>query len=169
MHNKYYYLVASLPSLFFGEEAPIDRKRFLEESSRWLAPDDFRCLRSLVAGSPHGSRNSFLTGWDDFGLSLRKEIGVLRRSKKKGEKGHAGHEAGEIFSQLDPLSREVAFEKFRWSFLDERETGYHFEAERIYIYGLKLSILERLQCFDKEKGKKKFEEVCGEMHEREKG
>ena len=60
---------------------------------------------------------------------------------------------------------EQMIERIRWNFLDSLESGNFFDLNFLVIYFLKIQILERLQSFDKEKGKKVFEAMCEVKYE----
>ena len=137
MSNAYYYLVASLPHLAFGDAPPISRERFLEECAKWLTPSDLARLSKEA-----------LEGWKEFDLGFRGEIKEAREAQSKN-----------ILGETNPLFMEKRFEEARWNFLEDKELGHHFDLEILTIYLLKLRILERLAGFDTEKGKVVFESI----------
>lgn len=160
--SKYYYLVASLPYLQFGEEAPVSTKDLLEECGKWLSAKDITTIRA--AGSfdreAPGGRSSLLKEWKEFESSVREEIALFRASRKKGGDFRAREEIKSIVSQKTPLDMEKSLEKMKWDYLEDKEPGFLFDINSLIIYFLKLQILERVDSFDKDKGERFFYNIC---------
>lgn len=154
MGNKYYYLIASLPSLFFDEESPISIEDFRTDCRRWLSKGDFR---NLLHSDPLPAGRK----WKDFNRALRKELAGIRSLKKSHPEEKVHSELKDIFDEPDPLQMEKRFERIRWDFLEQNEFHYFFDINRLVIYLYKLHILERLASFNKEKGMQTFEALCG--------
>ena len=70
--------------------------------------------------------------------------------------------AREAAGDSSPLSAEHTQNRARWSFLDDLETGHHFDMEKLVVYFLKLQILDRKDLFNKERGTEKFEKLIEE-------
>ena len=45
--DKYYYLIAELPTLFFGKEPGISVVKFLEEAQNWMDARDYKVLSQV--------------------------------------------------------------------------------------------------------------------------
>lgn len=146
MQNKYYYLIASLPYLFFDTASPITLEDFFTLARAWLSKEDYRMLRE-----------AHLKKWNQFNDELRGRLADIRAIKKSHpeEKVHS-----EIHNEPNPLLMEKRFERIRWDFLEEQEFHYFFDINWLIIYLHKLYILERLASFNKEKGQRVFEELC---------
>lgn len=158
MSAKYYYLVSSLAHISFSKAPALSKERFLSEAEKWLSIKDLDTLKNLELNDYSIKQNDdiFLKDWKSFNLVLRTEIAKVRSA---GEKKIPGL-IKQIFSNEDPLSREQAFEEIRWDYLDEKETDFHFDLNFLICYFLKIQILERLQSFDKDKGRTKFKQLC---------
>ncbi|MDD5455782.1 MAG: hypothetical protein PHV30_01980 [Candidatus Margulisbacteria bacterium] len=160
MNNKYYYLIASLPSLKFNTKPLINKETFFEECRKWLTSQDLLILNTVDTNVKFINiiNNNFLINWYDYNLKLKTELAILRDpSRKNMDSVNASAESRKIMEQVNPLLKEKAYEKFRWDFLDSEETKYNFDLNILIIYLEKLKILDRLFLFNKELGYKKFE------------
>ena len=167
MYNKYYYLVASLPYLLLGKISPIGAKEFLTECRKWLSPPDFNKLESADINDFENKKDDLplLRKWKSFDLTLRTELAEFRIKKRKDKDQPVPAGLKDIFEHKDPLSMEEAISKKRWDFIEECELGNHFDLNFLTLYFLKLQILERIARFDKEKGKRTFEDICEVKYE----
>ncbi len=169
---QYYYTVAALPMLFYDTPpGSISTESFIDFCSDWLSPEDFDCLTkaSLSIEGPMTERYPIVQKWVNWECTLRNEL-VKLRAQKKGEEAFrymqecdsvVGIEelAREAFVQESPLVGEDILNRGRWQFLEELETGHHFDIERLIVYFLKLQLLERKGRFDKQAGKERYSEV----------
>ena len=105
---------------------------------------------------------------------LRNELVKLRAQKKgidvhshfRGEESYRGLEdtAREAFQAESPLAAEEILARARWRFIEEIETGHHFDLDRLITYYLKLQLLERKNGMTPDTGKAKFEETYGGLN-----
>ena len=165
--NKYYYLVASLPYLGFGDSPPVDRDTFIAELGKWLSSEDMDTVRA--AGLRYieiaGEETELLKEWKSFDEGLREELARLRVSRKRPGGYKVPERLKEVMGQQTPLLMEKKLERLRWDFIEEKEAGYHFDINWLVLYFLKLQILERLEVFDKDKGEEFFHKLCEVNHE----
>ena len=63
---SYYYLVASLPTLFLDEELPIKTAEFLAVCDRWLNTDDARDIHCLMDNHSASAKASGFAKASDF-------------------------------------------------------------------------------------------------------
>ena len=63
---SYYYLVASLPTLFLDEESPITTAEFLAVCDRWLNTDDARDIHCLMDNHSASAKASGFAKASDF-------------------------------------------------------------------------------------------------------
>ena len=167
MQNKYYYLVASLPYLKFGEKPGITSGEFLEECSKWLSPADLALIKKIDISKPltDGGDTELLSRLKSFDMRARRVLADIRRDIHPTERGL--HErAKEVLGDKNPLDKERAIEKVRWDFSEGEEFKYTFDVNSLILYYIKIQILERLAGFEKEKGQKVFEELCGVQNEK---
>lgn len=167
--TQYYYLVASLPMLFFDAAPPLRSADFLE-SCRQQAPADHAQLARIsldalacMGGDPAAWRE--YAAWE---TALRDELAVQRAQRLGLDPAPflrpgpfvAGLAAivKEALAAGTPLAIETALDRRRWSRLDELEAGTQFGVERLVVYRLKLLLLERRERFQPEAGRKSFAE-----------
>ena len=82
------------------------------------------------------------------------ELNHLLKNKKNQEQANFNSDLRKILESENPLSKEIAYEKSRWNYLDSMESMVPFKFEFLFIYQEKLKILERLKKFDQVEGKK---------------
>jgi hypothetical protein len=174
--SSYYYLIASLPMLFFEGEPPISILEFRETCSYLMKEQDFRTIQYtlLNASSKKQVANPIVLRWQKFENGLRNEIARLRAKEKgKDEESYIkpGYsnpllalKAREIFEAENPLKAEMFFIQMLWDMCDELEASQIFNLEFLIIYHLRLQILERKNSFNAEKGRQNVESiVTGEL------
>lgn len=142
--TNYYYLVASLPSLVFDKPAPITIQKFWEYCLAWCTNKEITLLKEPSFTNP------IITSWLNYNL----ELNHLLKNKKNQEQANFNSDLRKILESENPLSKEIAYEKSRWNYLDSLESMVPFKFEFLFIYQEKLKILERLKKFDQEEGKK---------------
>ena len=170
--SQYYYTVATLPMLFYDTPpGTSSTESFIAFCSDWLSKKDFSRLKSssLSIDKPVKKGNPIVLAWISWECTLRNEL-VKLRAPKKGEEAfrhmqecdaRLGIEelAREAFVEESPLIAEDILNRGRWQFLEELETGHHFDIERLIVYFLKLQLLERKRQFDKQTGKERYNEI----------
>lgn len=168
MSAKYYYLIASLPSLRFAEESSIATAGFIGESKKWLLAGDMQILFSAglknMTIEPYDTE--VLKEWKRFNFNFKKELALIRQAEKFSKKFQIPEMLKPIFEQGTPLLKETAFENARWQYLDGKSGLYNFDINWLVLYFLKLQISERLAQFSKDEGEKTFYELCGVKHEK---
>jgi len=166
--NKYYYLVATLPYLVFGEKPPISKKAFLAECEKWLSEKEIKIFSSAGADYDDISENDtpFVLGWKEFNTRLCNELASSRGAEEAALSGMPGSsEVKKILEKENPLIMEKALEEIRWEYIEGKSRGFFFDFDALLAYFLKLGILERLAEFDKDEGEKYFYEFCEVKHE----
>lgn len=151
MQNKYYYLVSSLPYLFFDTESPVTTEDFISSCRNWLSRKDFSLLLH------HKDTVPVLRKWKKFNNSMKEELSQIRSLKKLHPEEKIHSVFSEIFEGENPLFIEKRYERIRWDFLEGQEFYHTFDINWLLIYLFKLNILERLMSFNKEKGMQVFE------------
>ncbi|MBU0693386.1 MAG: DUF2764 domain-containing protein [Candidatus Omnitrophica bacterium] len=159
--DKYYYFVAQLPALEFGQNTYITREYFLSQAQTWLGRRDFSLLLEAdINNFSFGETKKALKEYREFEFNLRKGISLLRKPA-----GHAASEGKtdflkQVVTQGSPLDIEKRLLEIRWKFIEEKEAGHYFDLEFLILYFLKLQILEVLFTFNKEKGTVVFDKFC---------
>ncbi|MBN1347860.1 DUF2764 family protein [candidate division KSB1 bacterium] len=67
----------------------------------------------------------------------------------------------ELFEQDNPVTVEMALDKFRWDFIDGLTANCYFSYEVVLGYALKLLICERWSRLDKKTGEDRLEKILG--------
>lgn len=160
--DKYYYLIAELPTLFFGKEPSITVEKFLEEARNWMDARDYHILSQV-------DMNIFMTEkktdqiydkFKAFESSLRTDIGSWREAQKRDQEYKPASFPVSMIKEGNPLEIEIRFMEMRWQFIDEMGREHHFDLGYLILYYLKLQILQRYFAFNKEQGMKKFQKLC---------
>jgi hypothetical protein len=168
MSNKYYYLVASLPYLKFGDKPPISKAKFLSECEKWLSEEDISVVISAHLWH-RGIENAgipVLREWDNFNEEKKRQIAHVRTARKSGTQAKIPDPLKEAMEEETPLLIEKALEKIRWDFLEEKSTKHMFDTNWLVLYFLRLQILERLATFDKDEGEIFFYKLCEVSYEK---
>jgi hypothetical protein len=165
---QYYYLVASLPMLFFDSERAPTLDAFLQLCAEHLSPGDFRLVEAASIAVLERRRPScgVLERWRTWETALRNELVRLRAKARGVDPERHLRESGDVvavtgiargaFAQELPLAAELSLDRARWEFLDELEEGHHFDVEKVVIYHLRLQILHRRAFFQVETGTEAF-------------
>ena len=167
MQGKYYYLVASLPYLKFGDKKFPTRELFLEECRKWLNEAEIRAFSEMNIEDPTPSPgDTDLAGrWKSFDAEIRTILAGIRGGDSRGSLKENIYFSKNNIEGKDPLAAEKAIEKVRWDFTEGEEYKHMFDADWLTLYWIKIQILERLARFEKEKGKNIFETLCGVKNE----
>jgi hypothetical protein len=182
-HN-YYYFIATLPHLFYGENPPVSSQDFLEQCRNFLTPEDTELLHYCTYNPRFAIENQESTGSHFIDFFLQREralilnIASLRAAAlKRSLQGEAPHDmprsesiAKVVFDMDNPLEAEMTIDKDRWSFLDDTVGVDLFSVDNAYAYFLKLQLLERKQRFNDQKGlaeyRNTYETILNEFNSR---
>ncbi|MFW6227575.1 MAG: DUF2764 family protein [Bacteroidota bacterium] len=146
------YLISSLPSLTYGQPAPISLESFMLQASFQLSESTFKKLenldvRKLSRAKDYGNLSSAISLSEDIEAD-KLEI----RSAKRQSRTPNIITLPDKIMEKNPLELEKYLMKILWDELDSIDDMEHFTATEVFVYKLKLQILERLDSFDKEKG-----------------
>ncbi len=155
--DKYYYLIAQLPMLFFEKPALMGIEAFLEEAAKWLSRRDNQQLVKIqyddIFRPSKGQRS--LRKVKTFESALRNDLALWRRSMKEGG-DYKPSQTPPSAREGNPLEVEKKLLRLRWDFITELEKDHHFDFDTVALYYLKLQILGRLFRFEKEKGRERY-------------
>lgn len=168
--SQYYYLVATLPMLFYRSERSPSREEFLELCRTQVSGADYRVLAATdlqVRGEEAGGC-AVLDRWRSWECGLRNELAKLRARRKSVEpaghlveaREHLGQSeiARQALGEASPLAAEELLDRARWAYLDELETGHYFDLSWLVLYCLRLQLLERRRRLsDRERGGASFQ------------
>lgn len=160
--DKYYFLVAELPSLFFGREPGISIEKFLEEAENWMDRRDYQVLLRVALNDWDSSQplNPVYDMFRQYEQKLRSDIALWREAQKRDQEYKPVSFPVALIKEGNPLEVEIRLLELRWRFIDELEREHHFDLGFLIIYYLKLQILRRYFTFNKERGLEKFQKLC---------
>ena len=166
--TQYYYLVASLPLLLFGDPPPFSSRAWLDICREQAAESD-HALLSRISFDALVTRRGDPAVWQAYSsweAALRNELAVQRAQRLDISPDPFVREASfytglpalvkETLGAGTPLAVETALDRRRWSYLDELEAGTQFDLGRLVVYRLKLLLLERRARFRPESGRESF-------------
>jgi hypothetical protein len=164
----YYYLVAQLPSLIYGQPAPMSSKHFRELAEQALSPEDAAFLGCFTlnpfadppAGVAPKGAPSFLEQWREYEKALRLNLARYRAARIKREvpsevpeyPADAAAAAKAAAAMDSPLEAEIFLDEERWRAIGLFQGLNYFDRNFVYAYLLKLLLLERRSCFRTEEG-----------------
>ncbi|MDR0400603.1 MAG: DUF2764 domain-containing protein [Treponema sp.] len=163
--GAYYYFVAQLPSLVYGQEPPMSSARFLELARGQLSPADQTLLGELSLdptdpGFSPAPSCGFIDRWRDWERALRLNLARSRalRLKREGTAepppvpGDAAAAAQQAIMSESPLEAEALLDRARWNAIEQFQGIPYFDRNTVFAYLLKLLILERSGSFKEETG-----------------
>lgn len=169
--TQYYYLVASLPLLFFDDPPPFSSQNWLEACREQVAKEDCALLERISFTQLQSGPGDHPV-WETYAAwetALRNEI-ALQRAQRMNVSADSylrdapfftilGTAVKEALNAATPKAVELALDRLRWSQLEELEAKTQFDLGRLIVYRLKLLILERKQLFRPEAGLESFREI----------
>lgn len=158
--DKYYYFVAQLPLLIFGQECYASKQYFLEQAKKWLPEKDFATISGVNLNDFYlrDGDNKVLAKYKNFEKKLREEIVAFRKNENRGRTFLPNLKLN--LEEGTPLEIEKALLLLRWKFIEFLEEGHFFDLEILIVYFLKIQILERLFTFNRDKGTVVFDKLC---------
>ncbi|MDR0590113.1 MAG: DUF2764 domain-containing protein, partial [Spirochaetaceae bacterium] len=175
--GSYYYLIAQLPYLIYGQPVPMSSESFkslcdyqLDSADRALLDyctlDGGFVLKEGVPSygeSPETTSSAFIDGWRSWERALRLHLARLRFQRLKPEGGIAPAAAPEGTAQAalaaktalaieSPLEAELFLDKSRWDAIETLQGIDYFTRNTIFGYLLKLLLMERRSLFKAEEG-----------------
>jgi hypothetical protein len=170
----YYYLAAQLPSLLYGQSAPMSSRAFLDLCKGVLKAGDMALLDfctldpdalSPPGGASYGPKpcpSAFINNWRNWERALRLNLARHRVQRLKREGGAAvdppdypadAAAAAKTAAAMDsPLEAEIFLDKARWDAIELFQGIDYFSSNTIFAYLLKLRLLERRALFKAEEG-----------------
>jgi len=156
MGKEYYFFAASLVMISFDQKPPMTVEEYLKLSKEFLTEENFASMKGFLTGKTDDIKTSSqaLQRWIVFDKSLKNEVASFRA--KRAHKNPDDHIKGDSFRDYslqdainqasrkeNLLEAEKDIDNIRWKFLEELSLGHYFDVDFLYIYGLKLKILER--------------------------
>lgn len=165
--KKYWYLVASLPTLRLGEKPPMDVAAFRAACAGHLSDSEMETVAAVLENrEPSAGAASSL--WNSE-VQLRDAV-VRVRAKTRGTdaahflRPHDGFSVSiekmvtDAFTRPNPLEREMELDRARWALADELTLTDPFGFPGVLAFAAKVRLAERWAAMDEEAGKAKVEE-----------
>ena len=160
---EYVYLVASLPALELTTTPPISSGELLASAAGVLRQDHWEDLRAVVEDRLQDVRSPELRPYLDADTQLRGAVARIRAARAGETHDSAAHPYGgydvrcvvvaERAMELgDPLERELALDRLRWTLLDELAVSPAFGFQAVLAYGVKLRLAEKWAAMDEAEG-----------------
>lgn len=170
MASSFYYLIGSLPYLKLGEPAPLKSAEFLAMCQNFISDRQLQTLSELTLVPRRESSCSVETVWNDFETDLRNWTVRIRaqRLRRDGDEylrvegdlaAAMEQNVTEALDQKTPLDTEMRLDEMRWQKLNDLTVGHEFDFQRLVIYRLQLSILEKWGHHQKPEGLKNLNQA----------
>ncbi|MDR1030677.1 MAG: hypothetical protein LBL76_07375 [Treponema sp.] len=174
----YYYLIAQLPYLIYGQDAPMSSVQFKSLCESELSPRDAALLELCTLDpEPEAVRTEggegvsyrdvpittvspFINGWRIWERALRLNL-ARYRAQHLGQEGsvdppeepmEAGALAKTALGLDSPLEAELFLDQARWNAIEALQGFDYFGVTTIYAYLLRLLLMERRSLFRPEEG-----------------
>lgn len=159
--DKYYYVVAQLPLLFWDKEPTITSDAFLDEAEKWLSSKDYAILSNArYDATDIGIRSpKLLKDYVEHEYTFRTELAAWRKAQRDGVDFKPESFNVSLIKDGNPLQVETALLQRRWDMISAVEPDHHFDLEFLILYFFKLQILEKLSLYNKEKGLEIFQKI----------
>ncbi|GHU03373.1 hypothetical protein FACS1894147_07230 [Spirochaetia bacterium] len=189
--GAYYYLVSQLPSLIYGQVAPLSSSAFRDLARPLLDsgdaalldfcsldPQPFKAADDGPAYAEHSiaSGSEFIDRWREWERALRLNLARVRSVKGKREgaapvepplfPADAAAAAARAVAAESPLEAELILDKARWDAIEGLQGINYFDRNTIYAYLLKLLLLERGAAFEVENGFTEYKSLYAAILER---
>lgn len=176
--SRYYYFVASLPTLRYEDRDSPDPAEFLKDAEDQLSRDDYNELAlatidAPIEGAEHESRNEAVRRWIGFERRLRNSLARSRaqslgsetsqyvREETVGDAGGAALEDAvrEALGHESPLSGEQIINRLRFDFAEELSVNHFFDLASLVSHYVQLQVLARRRVFNRPDGERRFAEI----------
>ena len=171
--SAYYFFISSLPHVSLDAPPPMSPDEFLAACDSNLPAPVATQLRDVGTAPRAGACCPTEAKWNDYENCLRNEVArrradTLERDANefvKPEQGSYGGLDTQVQDALgrDPLETEVALDRMRWRFLDDCTVGREFALDTIFVYLVKLLLLDKRAAADVEAGRAVLEESVQDM------
>ncbi|MBP7275829.1 MAG: DUF2764 family protein [Kiritimatiellae bacterium] len=164
----YTYLVASLPTLTFGEPPPWSPEDFLFRLDGVLGERERAQVAAILEDRPV-SGSAFADGWQARETQLRNAVARHRaaalnvdvRGTQRPHAGYDGYVAEMVTNSLartPPLERAVELDRCRWHVAEDLARRDSFGISTVLAFAVKLRIAQRWAAMSDETGRARVEE-----------
>ncbi len=170
---SYYYLISSLPELYADSEAPMTYDEFLKCCQSNVSEEKYKLLEELSLTSVDGVNGPLLKEWGACYGSLMKELNYQRSmamgktySSAYDKDGTGAQVVAAALSAKNPLESEKILLDYEFELLDTLVGLHTFDDVVLFGYAIKLKLLERVSCFEHDKGKAEFTNLFTDVRQR---
>lgn len=167
MSSAYYYFVASLPGLRWGEAPPMTSAELLQRAAEWLPARDVAALAAVAAREYGAITHTAAIRWWQWETALGNALASARAARLGRDaaphlrgseiaEAHVRTAVQEAVKTDDPLKAEQLLDQLRWQFYEELAAAHAFDFETVVSYFLRLGLLERWAQFDTQRGHETF-------------
>lgn len=167
----YEYLIAGLPELKAGDQAPMTMAALDELLQESLSDKDLEQLRLLRLRATHGAC-TFIQQWQAFNRDLNNVLTaeICRKHGFDPKKHILGELPTDVDAEVKAISqianlyereRQIDAVRFRW--LEERTAMVIFSLENILAYYLELQMLCRWDVLTRETGERVFRDIVADF------
>ncbi len=164
---SYHFFAASLPMLGFNAPPPMTVDAFRALCAEAMTGTDYAALAALLDNGE--TRNGFVLAWRNCDAMIRNAV-VRQRAVRTGTAADAAkwtrpqtgievfveNAVASAFQEGDPMKRELALAKLRWTKVEDIAGFDNFSVEYLMAYSIKLSILNAIASADAEKGSERL-------------
>jgi len=169
----YTYFISSLPMLHFGMKPPFSYEDFIARCKGLILEEDITLIKTLPRleiDTIKDISNETVRKWLVFDTALRNELVRQRAARLHKDPNQylrmAGytdlsttHIALSAYRNPAILEAEKILDTARWGALEELAIGHYFDSDALFIYALKLLIVERWARIKQADNLELFEEV----------
>jgi hypothetical protein len=159
------YLIAGLPSLTYGRPATVSLAEFTDVAREQLSESEYNQLELLdIRDLGKATQISGLKSVGELFGELQTDKFEIRKARQQERTPNVLNIPRKVLDQ-NPLEIEKHFMKALWDELDSIGSLQSFTLTEVFVYKLKLQILERMNTFNKEKGLGILEAVVNPSNE----
>jgi hypothetical protein len=176
--SSYYYLIAQLPHLNYGQTGAMSSADFRALARTFLNGEDYRALEACAAGDGVED-NPFIARYRAWDRALRLNLAALRWQRQKregvfpleapGDPQDAVQAARNALAMESPLEAELYLDKARWDAIESFVGLDYFNVNTVFAYLLKLLLLERRALLGAEEGFSQYERLYASIMEEHSG
>lgn len=159
------YLLSTLPMLRLDAAAPITPEAFLGSCRAQLSAEDAEAAEALLTGKDSG--HPAVRRWRNREAILRNAV-CRERARAAGKDAsrwlhptsdcdvRLEHLAEAALQEKDPLAKERALDKARWTAAEEMGGPDPLGISRVFAYAVELALITRWQAKNAEDGRAAF-------------
>jgi hypothetical protein len=176
-----YYLVSSLPLLTLEEKPPFTTEDYLDMCKTFITEQQMHELSELNLAPNYDSaiNSKTINNWYEWETCLRNSVTKIRSSVfnkdfssflryEKNYFSEIDKGVQEAYSTNNPLKKEDAIDKLRWTSLDTLEATHQFDFGKLCIYKIRLMLSEKRMKRSEDKGKKNLDNILSELYSTQK-